>query len=92
MKQNRPVVGVGLLLIKDKSILLGKRKSSLGNHEYGGIGGHLENYESFENCILRKLTEEAGPNLRIKDLRYLCITHLKKYAPKHYVDIGMVAK
>lgn len=91
MQQSRPMVGVGLLLIRDNKVLLGRRKSALGTHEYGSIGGHLENMESFESCILRELKEEAGPELVIKDLRYLCLTNLTKYAPKHYVDIGMVA-
>jgi 8-oxo-dGTP diphosphatase len=91
MQHNRPLVGVGLFLVKGNSILLGKRSSALGTHEYGGIGGHLENMESFEECILRELTEEAGPNLKIAGLRYLCVTNLRKYAPKHYVDIGMIA-
>jgi 8-oxo-dGTP diphosphatase len=91
MQQNRPMVGVGLLLIRDNMILLGRRRGVLGTHEYGGIGGHLENMESFEDCILRELQEEAGLNLKVQDLRYLCLTNLTKYAPKHYVDIGMVA-
>ncbi len=48
--------------------------------------------ESFEACVLRELAEEAGPDLRIQNLRFLCLSNLKKYAPKHYVDIAMVAE
>lgn len=91
MEQARPKVGVGLLLIKNGKILLGKRKSPHGTGEYGGIGGHLELMESFEDCILRELKEEAGP-VKIKNLRFLCLTNLRKYNPKHYVDVGMVAE
>jgi len=88
----RPQVGIGLLIVKDDLILLGKRKSSHGTGEFGGPGGHLEGMESFEECILRELEEEAGPDIRVKNLGFLCVTNLQKYPPKHYVDIGMVAE
>ena len=91
MEQTRPKVGIGLLLIKDGKILLGKRKSALGLGEYGGPGGHLELLETFEECILRELAEEAGPHIKVKNVRFLCLTNMRKYAPKHYVDIGMAA-
>lgn len=92
MDAPRPTVGIGLLLVRDGKVLLGKRKSSHGTGEYGGPGGHLENGESFEECILRELAEEAGPNVKVTDLRFLCLTNLTKYAPRHYVDIGMTAE
>lgn len=88
----RPKVGIGLLLIKGDTILLGQRKSLHGNGEFGGPGGHLENFESFEDCIMREFREEVGDNMKIINLRYLCTTNLMKYAPKHYVDIGMIAE
>jgi 8-oxo-dGTP diphosphatase len=88
----RPKVGIGLLLIKGDKILLGKRKSSHGAGEYGGPGGHLELLESFEECVLRELAEEAGTTVKVKNVRFLCLTNLRRYAPKHYVDIGMVAE
>lgn len=92
MKHTRPQIGVGLLLVKGNKILLGKRKKSHGEGEYGGPGGHLEPLESFEDCAMRELAEEAGNDIKIKNLRFLCLTNLRKYAPKHYVDIGMVAE
>lgn len=88
----RPQVGIGLLVVKGNSILLGERKSSHGKGEFGGPGGHLENFESFEDCIMREFIEEVGTEMRLKNLRYLCTTNLMKYPPKHYVDIGMVAE
>lgn len=87
----RPQVGIGLLIVKDGSVLLGERKGSHGAGEFGGTGGHLEQNESFEDCILRELAEEAGSEIKVKNLRFLCVTNLSKYPPKHYVDIGMVA-
>jgi len=86
----RPKVGVGLLLIKDRKILLGKRKGAHGAGEYAGFGGHLEGLETFEDGLLRELAEEGGPDIKVKNLRFLSVTNLRKYAPKHYVDIGMI--
>lgn len=87
----RPKVGIGFVIIKNGKILLGKRKASHGAGEFGAPGGHLEGMESFEVCVLRELREEAGEQIKVKNVRFLCVTNLTKYAPKHYVDIGMVA-
>lgn len=89
--EQQPKVGIGIFLIKDSKLLLGKRKNSHGKGEYALPGGHLELYESFEDCVLRELAEEAGPNIKIKKPQFLCVTELRNYPPKHYVDIGMLA-
>lgn len=92
MSIERPKVGLGLLLVDGNKILLGKRRGSHGEGEYAGVGGHLEGLESFEEGLMRELVEEAGPDLKIANLGFLCLTNLRTtYAPKHYVDIGMVA-
>ena len=88
----RPKVGVGLLIVRGNKILLGKRKGSHGEGEYGGTGGHMELLESFEASALRELSEEAGPQVKIKNIKFLCLTNMTAYAPKHYVDVGMVAE
>lgn len=89
---DRPKVGIGILLIKDGKLLLGRRKGSHGAGEYALPGGHLELDESFEECVLRELKEEAGPAIKVKTPRFLCVTNLRRYSPKHYVDIGMLAE
>lgn len=88
---DRPQVGVGLLIIKGDKILLGKRKASHGKGEYAGPGGHLELGETIEECVLRELGEETGPDLKIKNLSFLCFINLRRYSPKHYAHIHMVA-
>lgn len=85
----RPKVGVGVLVFKDGKFLLGKRKGSHGAGEYAGTGGHLEQLESIEDCAKRETFEETG--LTIKNVQFLCISNLTKYAPKHYVDIAVTA-
>jgi 8-oxo-dGTP diphosphatase len=92
MENDRPKVGVGLLLVKGNKILLGQRKRSHGVGEWGGVGGHMEHLETFESCLLREMAEEAGTELKIQNLRFLCLTNLTRYSPKHYIDIGMVAE
>jgi|EndMetStandDraft_5_1072996.scaffolds.fasta_scaffold30162_2 8-oxo-dGTP diphosphatase len=85
----RVKVGVGLLLLKDGKVLLGKRKGSHGSGEYAGIGGHLEYGETCEQAILRETAEECG--VQVRNLRFLCVSDLLTYWPKHYVDVGFVA-
>src|SRR3989344_8808484 len=90
MNKSLPKVGIGIFLIKDGHILLGRRKGSHGEGEYALPGGHFELGESFEDCVLRELAEEAGSAIKISRPKFLCVTNLRKYAPKHYVDIGML--
>lgn len=86
---NRPKVGVGVMIIKNDKVLLGKRKGSHGEGEYAFPGGHLEYGESFENCGKRETKEEAG--IEIKNIRFQFLANILKYAQKHYVHIGLIA-
>jgi 8-oxo-dGTP diphosphatase len=89
---NRPKIGVGLLIIKNGThVLLAQRIGKHGAGEYGGLGGHMENGETAEQTILREVYEEAGDDLKFTKPRIVSITNVTKYAPKHFVDIGMVA-
>jgi 8-oxo-dGTP diphosphatase len=92
MDAERPKVGVGLLVVRDNEILLGMRKNAHGDGEYGGPGGHLELGETIEECVQRELVEEAGSDIRIKKLGFLCFINLRQYMPKHYAHIHMVAE
>lgn len=58
--QKRPRVGVGIALIQNGRVLLGKRKGSHGAGEWSFAGGHLEFGESIEDCARRELAEETG--------------------------------
>lgn len=87
--EKRIRVGIGVMIFKDGKILLGKRKSALGKGQYGWPGGGLEYMESFEECARRECREEAG--IEIKNIRFLRLLNLKDFAPKHYVDIELVA-
>ena len=85
----RPKVGVGVMIMKEGKVLLGKRMGAHGTGEYAWPGGHMEHMESFEECAKREVLEETG--MEIENVRFLRLLNLKDYAPIHYVDIGLVA-
>src|SRR5665213_744080 len=92
MDDNRPKVGIGLLLLKGNKVLLAKRKASHGVGEYALPGGHMEGEETFSGCALRELTEEAGTKIKVTKPEFLCLSNIRHYPPKHFVDIGMICK
>jgi 8-oxo-dGTP diphosphatase len=53
-------VGVGILVVRDGRVLLGKRRSSHGAGAWSAPGGKLEYGETFEACARRELSEETG--------------------------------
>ncbi len=85
----RPKVGVGIMIFKEGKILLGKRRGSHGAGEYAFPGGHLEYMESFEDYVRRELAEECG--ITVKNIDFQFVSNVTRYAPKHYVHIGLVA-
>ena len=91
MKQNQPIVGVGVIVLRNGLVLLGKRKGSHGAGTWALPGGHLEYGETVEHCAEREVMEETG----------LCI-HPVSRGPytsdvfpeegKHYVTLFVVAR
>ena len=59
-EKQRPQVGVGVLVFKDRQILLGERIHAHGSGTWCPPGGHLEFGETPEDCAVRELEEEAG--------------------------------
>ena len=86
---SHPKVGVGIMILKDGKVLIGKRKGAHGAGEWAWPGGHLEYMESFEGCARREVMEETG--MEIRNIRFLRLMNLKQYAPRHYVDVGLIA-
>ena len=85
----KPKVGVGIMILKNGKVLLGKRKGSHGECEFAFPGGHLEYMESFANCAKREIAEECG--IKVKNIRFQFLANITKYTPKHYVHIGLLA-
>lgn len=86
---HRPLVGIGVMILKNEKVLLGKRKNAHGEGEYAFPGGHLEFGESFATCAKRETKEEAG--IEISNIRFLLLSNIKTWANKHYVHISLIA-
>ena len=88
--EKRPKVGIGVMVIKEGNILLGKRKNAHGEGTWSYPGGHLEFGESWEACATREVMEETG--IEIKNLRFGMVTNdVFEKEQKHYITIFIVA-
>ncbi len=83
----RPLVGVGVIFVRDGKVFLAKRHGAHGEDTWASAGGHLENGETLEECARREAMEELGVN--VGELRFLCVSNIIAY-DKHYVDIEFV--
>lgn len=94
VRDDRPRVGVSLLVVKGASVLLGRRLGSHGTGEWGTPGGHQELGESYEETAIRELAEECGNDVLITQPRFLCVTNLTQYiedSGRHYTDVALVS-
>ncbi|MFH4963681.1 NUDIX hydrolase [Gaetbulibacter sp. M235] len=86
----RPKVGVGVIVIKNNKILLGKRLNSHGEGSWSFPGGHLEYKETWEECAIRETMEETG--ICVNKVRFGSVTNdIFCKEDKHYVTIFMLA-
>lgn len=83
MEQNRPKVGVAVIIRKDNKILLGKRIGSHGAGTWAFPGGHLEFGETPEQCAQREVFEETGLLLE-NFLRHGYTNDIFNVENKHY--------
>ena len=90
MNKNRPKVGVGVIIIKDNKVLLGKRINAHGEGTWSCPGGHLEFNESWEDCATRETMEETG--ITIKNICFGTATNdIFQAEEKHYITIFMLS-
>lgn len=83
-KEDRPLVGVGVVFVRGGKVFLAQRIGSHGEATWGSAGGHLEYGESLEECARREAMEELG--VAVGDLRLLCLSNIIAY-DRHYVDV-----
>lgn len=87
---NRPKVGVGVLIVKDGKVLMGKRKGTHSPGCWSPSGGHLEFGETWEACARRETLEEAG--IHIDNVRFAAVTNdVNPDGSTHYVTVFMRA-
>jgi 8-oxo-dGTP diphosphatase len=71
-KNSQPMIGVGVLVWREKQLLLGKRINPGSKSCWQFPGGHLEPGESISDCARREVMEETG--LKVQSLRHLGFT------------------
>lgn len=84
----RPQVGIGVLIVRDGKILVGRRLADHGSGTWQIQGGHLEFGETFEEAAIREAHEETGLT-DLKPKGVISIGNDIKYG-KHYVSIGIL--
>ena len=90
-KEQRPKVGVGVIITHSDKILLGKRKNSHGEGTWCLPGGHLEFNESVEACAQREVLEETG--LQVENVKCCTFTNdIFQAEGKHYVTLFVTAE
>jgi 8-oxo-dGTP diphosphatase len=90
MENQRPKVGVGVIIKKDGKVLFGKRKGSHGEGTWSLPGGHLEFRETLEECAKREVLEETG--LEIVNIKQETFTNdIFPEEQKHYITAYMTA-
>jgi 8-oxo-dGTP diphosphatase len=90
IENKRPFIGVGIIVPRKGSVLLGKRKNSHGEGAWQFPGGHLEYGESIVACAQRELFEETG--LSIVDFSLGPYTNdIFEKEGKHYVTLFVMA-
>ncbi|NCO11222.1 ADP-ribose pyrophosphatase [Candidatus Pacearchaeota archaeon CG_4_9_14_0_2_um_filter_39_13] len=97
MAKNKVNAGVGVLILKNGKILLGKRhedpdKADSELHGEGTWtmpGGSIEIGEEFEQTAMREAEEETGLNL--KSVKIICVNN-DKNEHAHFVTIGLLCE
>ena len=89
VKSSSPIVGVGVIVLRNGLVLLGERIGSHGSGTWALPGGHLEFGETVEHCAAREVREETGLELQdIKAGPYS--SDLFASEQKHYVTLFVV--
>ena len=88
--QQRPRIGIGVIIVRFEQVLLMKRKNSHGAESWSPPGGHLEFGESLEACAIRETREETA--ISITNPTFRAITNdFFEIEGKHYITIWMQA-
>ena len=73
-------LGVPVILLKNNQVLLARRKNVYGEGLYGLPGGHVDEQESLEHCVIRELREEVG----VVPTEYCSLGLVKEWQKEHF--------
>ena len=90
--ENRPKVGVGVIVLRDGKVLMGLRKGSHGEGTWCFPGGHLEYGESPEECGAREALEETGIIVEKTDRVPFFTNDIFLGEEKHYITLFVVVR
>lgn len=89
MSEERPKVGVGVIILKEGKVLLLQRKNAHGEGAWCFPGGHLEFGEEIEDCARRETEEETG--VKVDNLIFAGLTNdIFEKENKHYITVFML--
>lgn len=85
-----PKVGVGVIVVKDGKVLIGKRQEENQKGTWCFPGGSIEFFESLEDCARREVKEEAG--IEIGNIHPIyAVDDFRKKDQKHWVCVYLRA-
>jgi 8-oxo-dGTP diphosphatase len=90
VRENRPGVGVALLIRRGDQVLLMKRTGSHGSGTWSPPGGYLEYGERPEDCAVREAMEET--NVEVEAVRFLAVTNDVFPEGKHHITLWFEAR
>lgn len=94
-KRNQNIPTSYLILLKDNKILLLRRfNTGYEDGNYSMVAGHVDQGETFTQCVIREAKEEAGVTLKPADLRVIHLMHRNSGAIENNerVDVFFIAE
>jgi len=98
-EKQRPKVGVGVMILKDSMVLLGKRhddaeKASSDLHGEGTCtmpGGKLDFHETLADGAIREVLEETGIKINKEQMKLVSVSD-EMVPDNHYVTVGFLCE
>lgn len=91
MEKDRPKIAVNVFVLRGDKLLLGRRKNTIGDGDWGLPGGHLERMESLTAGAKRELEEETGLKAGKLSLVHI-INDPRTEDNTHYMHVNFLAK
>ena len=94
-KRHKNIPASYLILLKDNKILLLRRfNTDYEDGNYSMVAGHVDQNETFTQCIIREAEEEAGILLKPEDIKVVHVMHRNSGTAENNerVDVFFIAQ